>query len=173
MAQETNAAADPCTNGFEILAYVIAQLVKIAVSVSAAYMGWLAPLYLIARRVAGPISTIPVSVGLNIVWGILTFTVFIVLRGLAGGTPQGVGGPGREHAVTSSGPEIGGFALAYGIVVAVLLVVNAFFLTAIYTDLYRNGQASLAVGLGLSISVVGAVVVFPLFIGLRRAFSGR
>ena len=57
--------------------------------------------------------------------------------------------------------------------IAVLLVINAVFLTAVYTDLYRNGQASLAVGLGLSISVIGAVIVFPLFIGLRRAFSGR
>src|ERR1700720_751796 len=173
MAQEITAAAGSRTNAFEILAYVIAQLVKIAVSVSAAYMGWLTPLYLVARRVAGPFSAIPVSVGLNIVWGILTFTVFIVLRGVAGGVPVSVGGQDRERAVTSSGTEIGGFALAYGIVVAVLLVINAVFLTAVYTDLYRNGQASLAVGLGLSISVIGAVIVFPLFIGLRRAFSGR
>jgi hypothetical protein len=175
MTQEINTAAGSraITNGLEILAYAIAQLIKIAVSTTIAYMGWLTPLYLLARGVAGPISAIPVAIALNIVWGTLTLAVFIVLRGLVGGAPVIVGGPSRERAITSSGPEIGAFALAYGIVVTVLLVVNAVFLTTIYADLYRSGLAQLALGLGLAISAISATIVFPLFIGLRRAFSGR
>jgi hypothetical protein len=165
------------TNGRETLAYALAQAIKIALADAVGFSGLLSPLYAwVVHAAAGRgqvgVAVIAVSTVINVLWTILALVVFLVFRGLFSGTPANVGGPGREQTVTTRGAEIGAFALAYAIVVAVLTVVNTAFLSQIYVSLYRSGEKLAGFGLGLATSIVSATLVYALFVGLRRAFLG-
>jgi len=59
--------------------------------------------------------------------------------------------------------------LAYGIVLTVILVLNGLFLAQAYAALGR----ALAPLLGLGTSIVGAVIVYILFVALRRGLLSR
>lgn len=168
------------TNGREVLAYALAQTIKIALADAVGFGGLLTPVYQWTNHtMAGQgqlgVAIVAVTMTVNALWTILGLIVFLVLRGLIGGTPAIVGGSGSEEAVTTRGAEIGAFALAYAIVVAVLTTVNAVFLSQVYVSLYRSGGKLAAFGLGLTISILSATVVYAIFIAFRRAFlqTGR
>jgi len=54
--------------------------------------------------------------------------------------------------------------------IIVVLTLNALLLAPIYAALGRGGQSELIFAVGLSISLVNAVLVYLLFVGLRSAF---
>jgi|SRR6185437_6339953 len=168
------------TSGREVLAYALAQTIKIALADAVSFGGLLSPLYQwLAHTMAGHgqlgIALIVVTTAINALWTILGFAIFLVLRGLCGGTPAIFGGSGHEEAVTTRGAEIGAFALAYAIMVALLTTVNAVFLSQVYVSLYRSGEKLAAFGLGLTMSILSAAIVYAIFIAFRRAFlqTGR
>jgi hypothetical protein len=165
------------TNGREVLAYAVAQAIKIALSDAVGFAGLLTPLYeWVVHTVAGHgqvgVALVAVTTTVNTVWAILGLLLFLVLRGVFGGTPAIFGGSGSEEAVTTRGAEIGAFALAYAIVVAVLTALNAAILSQIYVSLYRSGEKLAGFGLGLTMSILSAAIVFAIFLGLRQAFLG-
>jgi riboflavin transporter FmnP len=94
--------------------------------------------------------------------------LFLALRAALGGVPTMVGG--SESAFTSRGEEIGAFVIAYLLMSIVVLTLNALFLSPIYAALGHGGQSELIFVIGLSISLVNAALVYPIFIGLRSAF---
>jgi hypothetical protein len=165
------------TNGREVLAYAVAQASKIALADAVGFAGLLSPLYgSVVRVVAGHgsvgLALVVVTTAINALWTTLASILFLLLRGLFGGTPAIFGGSGREEAVTTRTGEIGAFALAYAIVVAVATAVNTAFLSQIYVSLYRSGERLAGFGLGLAISILSAASVFAIFVGLRQAFLG-
>jgi len=56
-----------------------------------------------------------------------------------------------------------------------LTTVNAVFLSQVYVSLYRSGEKLAAFGLGLTMSILSAAIVYAIFIAFRRAFlqTGR
>jgi len=156
------------TNGREIGAYAIAQAVKIALTYAVSFSGLLSPLYLAAYRSGGAIGVIPVTFVINVLWGGIALLLFLALRAALGGVPTMVAD--SESALTSRGGEIGAFVVAYLLMIIVVLTLNALLLAPIYAALGRGGQSELIFAVGLSISLVNAVLVYLLFVGLRSAF---
>jgi hypothetical protein len=109
-----------------------------------------------------------VSVGISAVWGAAVFALFILFRALFGGVPTMVS-QGEETGATMRGGEIGAFVIAYAIVLAAIFLLNELFLAQAYVALGR----ALAPLLGLAITTVGAVMVFILFVALRRPMVSR
>jgi hypothetical protein len=99
--------------------------------------------------------------------------LFLALRGALGGVPTMIAEPGREHAVTSRGGEIGAYVIAAALLIAVLTALNSAVLGPIYVSLSHGGQRSLVTALAMTIAAVGAAVVYAVFIGLRAAFCRR
>jgi hypothetical protein len=153
------------TNGREILAFVFAELVKLVGTFGLSLAGLLSPLYLWAMHAGGPTAFFAVSVGLSACWGLVMLAVFLPIRGLLGGVPALVAGPGRDYAITTRGGEIGAFALAYCIVVGLVIATSASLLAPLYVALGPR----LAPALGLAISLLSAVAIYAVFVGLRRA----
>jgi hypothetical protein len=157
------------TNGREIGAYAIAQAIKIALVSTVSFSGLLFPIYLAAFKSGGAIAIIPVTFALNVIWGSIGLLLFLAFRAALGGVPAMVAGPGRESAFTSRGGEIGAFVIAYLLLIVVVLALNSLLLAPIYTELGRAGQRQIVFAIGLAISLVNAVLVFLIFIGLRSA----
>jgi hypothetical protein len=153
------------TNGREILAFVFAELVKLAGTFGLSLAGLLSPLYLWALHAGGRTALFAVSAGLSTCWGLVMLALFLPIRGLLGGVPALVAGLGRDYAVTTRGGEIGAFALAYVIVIGLVMAMSASLLAPIYVALGPR----LAPALGLAISLLSAVVIYAAFVGLRRA----
>jgi hypothetical protein len=111
----------------------------------------------------------PVTVALNILWGGVVLLLFLALRAGLRGVPSMVAGADRESAFASRGGEIGAFVIAYLVIVIAAMVLNGLFLSSIYVSLGRAGQQQVVFAIGLAISLVSAVLVCVLFIGLRSA----
>jgi hypothetical protein len=152
------------TNAREVLAFIVAELIKTAGTYMLAITGALNPLYLWAIHAGNRPFLLAISAGISMVWGAVVLVLFFLFRGLFGGVPVIVN-RGQAAASATRGGEIGAFVLAYGIVLAVILVLNGLFLAQAYAMIGRV----LAPLLGIAISIVGAVLVFILFLALRRA----
>jgi hypothetical protein len=161
------------SNGREVGAYAIAQIVKIALTYAASLSGVLSPLYLAAYHHGGAVAVFPVTFAIGVVWGAVTLILFLLLRAGLGGVPAMIADPGRENVVTTRGGEIGAFVVAYLTVAVALMVLNGMFLGPLYVSLSRSGQGAIAFAIGISFSTAGAVAVYFLFIALRAAFCRR
>jgi hypothetical protein len=161
------------TNGRETGAYAIAQVIKLALTYAVGFSGLLSPLYMAAYKAGGAAGVVPVTFVINVIWGGMALLLFLALRAALRGVPAIVAGTGRESAFTSRGGEIGAFAIAYLILVVAILVLHSAYLASIYAELGRNGQRQLIMAIGLAISGANAVLVYPIFIGLRSAFCRR
>jgi hypothetical protein len=160
------------TNGREIAAYAVAQAIRLTALYLMSYSGVLMPLYTWAFHSGIMVATYGVTAAISIVWGTVGLILFLVLRGPFGGVPSLIGAPGREQAITSSGAEIGAFIVAYAISLIAFMALNIAFLTPIYRDLGHDGQHALVMAMSLGVSFVNSIVVFVLFIALRRGFAG-
>lgn len=163
--------AQHLTNYREVLAYSVAHGIRILTVYLLSYLGVLAPLYKWAYSTGGSLAVLPVSFGLGLIWAGLALPLFLMARGLFGGVPAIVAGPGKEEAITSTGAEIGAYFLAHLIGIVALMVLNSLILFPLYTALYRSGHAGFSLPLGAALSVVTTVAVFVIFVALRRAFS--
>ena len=158
---------DGSTNAREIFAFVAAELIKTIGVYALTLSGMLNPLYLWALHINRAVFW-AVSAGLSVFWGAVVFILFVLFRGLFSGVPMIVN-PRRDTAVTTRGGEVGAFVVSYAIVVALILVLNGLFLAQAYAALGR----ALAPLLGLGMTIVSAVVVFILFVVLRRGMVSR
>jgi hypothetical protein len=159
---------DGITSGREIGAFIAAELIKTIGAYMVALSGALSPLYLWALHIGSRPLVWAVSAGISAFWGAVVFVLFMLFRGLFGGVPTIVNRD-QDATVTTRGGEIGAFVLAYGIVLTVILVLNGLFLAQAYAALGR----ALAPLLGLGTSIVGAVIVYILFVALRRGLLSR
>jgi hypothetical protein len=161
------------TNAREVGAFVLAEIIKFVGVYALTYLGPMSALYLWAVHSGGPPLLLIVSAGNSAVWGVVVFVLFILFRAGFGGVPMLVSPQDRNSPVitpgTTRGAEIGAFALAYLIVLGIILVANGIFLPQVYAALGR----SLAPLIGLAISIVGAVAAFALFIGFRQTMFRR
>ena len=158
------------TNAREIGAYAIAQAVKLALTYAVSFSGLLSPLYLAAFKAGGAIGVVPVTFAINIIWGSVALLLFLALRAALGGVPLMIGGSGRDSAFTSRGGEIGAFIIAYVLMMIVVLLLHSAYLGPVYAALSRGGQSQIVFAIALAISLVNALIVYPIFIGLRSAF---
>lgn len=160
---------DGITNAREILAFIVAELIKTIGTYVLTFIGALNPLYLWAIHTGSQPLLLTVSAGISAVWGAAVFVLFILFRALFDGVPSIARNQGREAARMTCGGEIGAFVLAYVIVLAVILVLNGLFLAPVYVAIGRT----LAPLLGLGISLIGAVIVYILFLASRRGMVSR
>jgi hypothetical protein len=160
-------------NWQEFGAFAIAQAIKVALSFALSFSGLLTPIYTWAYRIGGVTSIVLVSAAISVFWASMLLVLFLALRGALGGVPTMIAVPGREHAVTSGGGEIGAYVIAAALLIAVLTALNSAVLGPIYVSLNHDGQRSLATALALTTSAAGAAVVYAVFIGLRAAFCRR
>ena len=157
------------TNGREIGAYAIAQVIKLALTYAVGFSGLLSPLYLAAFKAGGAIGVVPVTFVINVVWGGVALLLFLALRAAFGGVPARVAGSGRDSSFTSRVGEIGAFVIAYLVLVVAVLILHSAYLAPIYAELGHSGQRQIMMAIGLAISVANAVLVYPIFIALRSA----
>jgi hypothetical protein len=161
------------TNAGEIGAFVLAEIIKFAGVYALAYLGPLSALYLSALHSGGPPLLLTVSAGISAVWGVVVFVLFILFRSGFGGIPTAVSPQDRGSPIITPGMtrggEIGAFALAYGIVLGIIMFSNGIFLPQVYAAIGR----SLAPLIWLAISIVGAGATFGLFIGFRQSMLRR
>ena len=162
------------TNAREVGAFVLAEVIKFAGVYALTYLGLLSGLYLGALHSGGPPLLMIVSAGISAVWGVVVFVLFILFRTGFGGVPTAVspqdrGSPVITPSAATRGGEIGAFALAYAIVLGIILLANGIFLSQVYVAVGR----SLAPLIGLAISIVGAIATFALFIGFRQTMLRR
>jgi hypothetical protein len=165
----TSAARNAGVTGQEIAAYAIAQAIKIAASYALSYSGMLIPIYMWAAHYGG-LASVWLGLGFSLVYGGVTMLLFLALRGSFGGVPAMISG---TQTFTSSGGEIGAFVIAYAVGAIGQIAINTFVLNGFYIELYRSGQRALQMGIGATLSVVTAAIVFAIFIGLRAAFCRR
>jgi hypothetical protein len=159
---------DGFTNGREIGAFIVAELIKTIGAYMLAFSGALSPLYRWAIQAGNHLLVLTVSAGISVVWGAAVFVLFILFRSLFGGVPTIVS-HGRDAGSATHSGEIGAFVIAYGIVLIAILLLNGLILAPAYVTLGRT----LAPLLGLGVSLIGAVIVFILFLALRRPMVGR
>jgi hypothetical protein len=159
---------DGITNGREIGAFIVAEVIKTIGVYVLTLTGALSPLYRWAIQAGNHLFLWIVSAGISAVWGAAVFVLFILFRSLFGGVPTIVS-HNRNAGSATCGGEIGAFVIAYGIVLAVILLLNGLILAPAYVALGRM----LAPLLGLGTSIVGAVIVFILFVALRRPMITR
>jgi hypothetical protein len=161
------------TTGREVLAYILAQVIRIAVLYLVNYSGILMPVYRWAFQSGIMIATYVVSTSFSVVWGAVGLLLFLLLRGALAGTPVFVAGRANERAVASSGAEIGAYIAAFAISLVGFTAVNIAFLGTVYRDLAQSHQTLLVFALSLTVSLINTAIVFILFIALRWAFTGR
>jgi hypothetical protein len=142
------------TNGREILAYAVAQTLKLSLIYALGFARVFNALYVWAMQSGGRPALYAVSIALSVVWGSLALVVFFVIRVFFGGVPANI----------PRGSEIGLFALAYAVVTSVQLVLNA----AVLGQLYLAIGLAMAPLLGLAVSTLFAAIVFAAFLVLRQ-----
>jgi hypothetical protein len=159
------------TNPLEILAFFLSQVVRIAAQYG---LAWLVLTALYGKLVhAGAAMLIaPISIAVGTVFWAAVLPLFLVLRMALGGVPEVVAGPDRRHSFTSSGGEIGAYALAYLIELILSWLLNILVMGLIYVALRTAGHTMLILPVTVTISAAFAAIFFLLFIALRRAFSG-
>ncbi len=169
---DSEARNNGIANGREIGAYAIAQAIKLVLSFGLSLSGLLSPLYGWAYRNGGVTAIVPLTVAISVFWAVMVLGLFLGLRGALGGVPAIIGGPGRQHSVTTSGGEIGAYISAAALSIAALTVLNGV-LGRLYVSLGESGQRSVAIAVAFLVSAVGVVIVYAVFIGLRSLFCRR
>jgi hypothetical protein len=164
--------AHQLTNYREVLAYFAAHAIRIAAVYAATSLNVLLPLYKWAYSTGGSLAVLPISFGLSLIWAGLALPLFLIGRGIADGVPPIVGGTGREGAITTTGAEIGAYVVAHLVGIVVVMSLSSLVLFAVYASLYRAGSPGFARLLGVVVSILATVVVFLIFVTLRRAFTG-
>ena len=97
----------PLTCWSEVAAYLIVQVLRIAVVFALSLSGILTPVFSAAYRWGGQVAFVTSGFVISLVWFALAFPLFLVARGFCGGTPAMIAEPGKRHAITSAGFEIG------------------------------------------------------------------
>ena len=159
------------TNPAEVLAFALSQVVKIGVNLVLGRFV-LATLYGRLLHTGGAMFIAPISLGIGIILGLAAFPLFLALRMAFGGVPAVVAGSNRQSAFTTSGGEIGAYALAYVIELILWWLFNILVMSKIYVALQAAGRTTLVLPLTLMLTIALAAIFFLLFTGLRRAFSG-
>lgn len=157
------------TNTREIAAFVLAEIIKFGGAYAITYLGLLSALYLWAFQLGSRPLVFMVSAVISAAWGVVLFVLFILFRAGLGGAPTMMGPQGGTPPPITRGAEIAAFALAYVIVLGIILLLNGVFLSQVYVAVGR----SLAQLVALAIAIVGAVAVFALFIGFRQTMMSR
>src|SRR5262249_6503722 len=129
--QATAPANSGVTNGREIAAYVVTQLVKFAFIYSITYSGVMTPIYMSAARSGVPFAAPLIGVVFSVFWGAVAFPLFMMLRAGLGGVPAVLAASG-PNTITTRGSEIGAYAVAFLATLAVLQIVNMTVLPAVY-----------------------------------------
>lgn len=163
----------PVTTTREAVSYAVAQSIRIAIIYTLSVTGSLMPLYRWALREGGSGSLALLGFVLGATWMLLALPLFLAARGLMRGTPPAISAPRGDSAIASSWREAGAYVLAHLIGIVALIILNSGLLNTVYVSLYRGGHPALGVMLGLTISAISAVIMFIVFIYLRRAFVGK
>jgi hypothetical protein len=158
------------TTGREVLAYILAQAIRIAALYLVNCLGLLLPIYTWAFHSGVMLATYGVTAAISLAWGAMGLLLFLVLRGAFGGTPASIAGRANERAVASNGAEIGVFIAAYAISLFAFMALNIAFPGSVYRSLAQSHQSLVVLALSLAVSTVSTTIVFILFIALRRGF---
>jgi hypothetical protein len=165
--------AQPLTNPREVAGFFIAHLIRAVCISLLGFIGVLNPLYAWAFRTGHTILVTAVSGGVSVVAMLVMLPIFLAVRGGLGGTPPMISGAGGAQTVTSTGAEISAYLVAELIGAVALMVLSGLILSPwIYGPLYRSGHTVLTPVISTTIGLVIAVVVFLIFVSLRRAFAG-
>ena len=152
--------------GDEAVAYFLAHVIKIGLVSAITFTGATIALYRWSFQFDRALGQV-VQIGLSAAWALVAFFCFLILRGLFGATPARIGGASGRRTIGTNGEEFGAYALAAAIwVIFFMLIGSPLF---IYL---RTSQPQAGAVLGYVIPVIGSIVVFVIFILLRRAFSG-
>jgi hypothetical protein len=131
----------------------------------------LAPLYLQILREGGSALFTVISFGVSVVGWLVTLILFLALRASFGGTPAIVAPSGQQSQLTSSGGEIGAFAITATVVTLLLWGFYNFVMPSITAAIREAGRTDLQFPLSITISAVAAVLFFLLFVAHRDAMS--
>ncbi len=158
------------TNGREIAVYAIAQIVKIAlVAVLAGPV--VAPLM---RSIAGSSNyalAFLVGAGFSLGWAVLALVLFLILRGLVGGTPETITGPGRERAIATSGAEIGAYAIGWVLQYMITLAYTYFAARWVYEQMAGSDKVIFDI-ISYGPPSVFAAIGLVFFLVVRKAIMG-
>jgi hypothetical protein len=152
------------TNAREVAAFVVAELIKTLGVYLVTMSEVLNPLYMWAIHARAYSLVLGISAGISVVWGVVVLVLFILLRAGFGGIPTIVL-KARDAGRVTCVAEIGAFVIVYAVVLAAIMLLNGFFLAQVYAAVGRT----FAPLIGFATSAVGAVLVFFLFLSLRRA----
>jgi hypothetical protein len=158
------------TNSREAGAFFLARAIIIAILFFINPL--LTPVYVELMRMGfygGTVITV-VSTSISLVSWLVTFVLFIGLRGGFAGVPRTVSAD--RNAVTSSGGEIGAYVIAALVAVAALYILNVFVMAGIYASVRQSGGSMAVIPVSLAVSAVAAVLAFVILIALRSAMSG-
>lgn len=159
---------DGATNAREISAFVLAEIIKFAGAYALTYLGLMSALYLWAFHSGGRMLLLAVSGGVSAAWGVVVFVLLILFRALLGGVPTIIS-PQNQGPPMTRRTEIAAFALAFLIVLGILLLLNGLVLPQVYLALGR----SLAPLVGFAVSIVGSIAAFILFVCFRQSMIRR
>ena len=159
------------TNGGEIAAFVVARVITIAI-IYAVSMMFLSALYLQLYRSVGAATVAAVGFGVMAAGWLITLVLFLLFRAAFGGVPPAVAAPAEKNAVTTSGGEIGAFAIAALIVMVAVSLVNTYVIVGLYRWMRANGYGAEMALVSIGISAGYAVVFFLIFIALRNVMAG-
>jgi hypothetical protein len=158
----------PLTSPREALSYAVAHLIRIAATYALSTAGTLVPLYQWVYRAGGPTAFWLLGFCLGALWATLALPLFLIARGFMGGAP----GSAEGRATTTTGAEVGAYAVAHLIGVLAVSILTATALSPLYAALHRQGSTGLGLTLALSVAFLGTLIMFAIFVYLRRAFSG-
>lgn len=157
------------TNRAEAGAFFLARAITVAILFAVNPL--LAPLYLQLFRTGvgggGAMLVTIVSTSISVVAWLVTFLLFIALRGGFAGVPATVSA--RRNAVTSSGGEIGAYLIAALIALAAGYALNILVMARVYVSVRQSGGPMAVIPVSLGVSAVLAVVAFLIFVAVRSA----
>jgi uncharacterized membrane protein YhaH (DUF805 family) len=154
------------TNSREVAAFFLARAI-IYVAFLFVTPLLLTAVYLSLIRSGGAGLVTVVSSGISVVSWIVTFLLFIAIRGGFGGVPPRVGA--RPDAVTTSGGEVGAYIIAALIAFAAIYALNVLVLAGVYASLRQSGGPMAILPVSFGVSAAAAVVSFLIFIVVRGA----
>ena len=158
------------TNWSEVAAVVLARTIVIAVMFVAGPLIF-SPFYIALYRQGGATLLMIGALSIGFVAWCVTLLLFLAFRAGFGAVPPIVAPPERKSAFTSTGGEIGAFALSVLIVTGLMIGVNTWLLPGLYASLRTGGHAGAVQAVALAVSFAALVVFFLLFIAFRSACS--
>ena len=174
MTSQHGPLPQPLTNPREVAGFFIVHLVRIASFLLLGYTGALVPLYGWAYRIGHGMMLAMVSLGVSLIAMLVMLPLFLLVRGVLGGTPALVSGVGGGRAIASSGVEIGAYFLAQLIGIVALTLLSGLILSPlIYAPLIQGGHTILSPAIANTIGLVIAAAVLLIFVSLRRAFASQ